>query len=402
MAISLVSTVAVSWFFYWLSLRRLARPAGRRVPVSRASQLRRTLLFALAVTAVASGAFWLGTHDDHHPDPFASGLVNLPPGPAGGSASGSGEVPSGPGPGQDTIPDGPVSISVNGVPLPTRGFVKDRVVMVPMEDVFTALGAAVLSDATRGTVTAVRGTTTAVVKIGTTEAYASDWRLTLDAPAMSIDSATYVPLRFCLTSFGAQIGFDAAARLAEIGCPGPGIPETELHLTGYEPLIDRSDFDEAVAHAAEYRDQSALMAAYTRVVEEGQWAVYASIITPWGSAAESVWWMMRQELAINGEYISGQLGDHDGKLGFAVWVPLAVDALSDARYTAVLYQDGVAHSLRQQNTMSRGTGYAGLNWLLMTFTVESARLSPRGPIVLIVTDASGTSRTFEWNLDTLR
>jgi hypothetical protein len=306
-------------------------------------------------------------------------------------------------PEEGSAEDKSVTVMVNGEVLPAKGFVQDGIAMVPMEAVFGALGAVVLHDQTSGTVTAIRRIATAVVTIGSTEAYVCDWRFTLDAPAVSIGGVTYVPLRFCLTGLDAQVSYDAESRGAEIGSPGPAAPAEESHLTGYQPFIERDDFDEAVAHAAEYRDQDALTAPYTRTIDDGQSSVYAHIITPWGSAASSAWWMTRHELAMDEKYIADQLETGYGGLALDFWIAKEVGSVNDAEYSAIVYQDGIAYELAcVASGPSRDTGYPDWCWFVCTFIVADREPKPTGPVTLVVTGTGGGPWIFEWNLDALR
>ncbi len=421
LAVSVLSTVAVSWFFYRLSLRHAARRGARRPPRSRRARLVRVLTFALLMVAVASGGFWLGTRGLGGSATPVAGPPASPsdsPGetsspsdassdsdtPAGDASPGSSTTPAG----SAAVPasaevDESVAVVVNGYALSEKGFVQDGVAMVPMEAVFGALGADVLHDQTGGTVTAIRRTATAVVTIGSTEAYAHDWRFTLDAPAVSIGGVTYVPLRFCLTGLDAQVSYDTESRRAEIGSPGPTSPAEELHLTGYQPVIDRGDFEEAVAHAAEYRDQEPLTAPYTRTIDDGDCSVYANIITPWGSAASSAWWMMRHGLAMDEDYIARELEIDDGRLVFDFWIAQGLEFVNDAEYSAVVYQNRVAY---RPQCVGRGpfrrTGYPDSWWVVFTFLTEGGQLDPTGLVILEVTGAGGGPWIFEWNLAALR
>ncbi|WNS45891.1 CotH kinase family protein [Paenibacillus sp. MMS20-IR301] len=73
---------------------------------------------------------------------------------------------------------------------------KDGRVLVPVSAIFSALGAEVTWDQTTRKITAVKGSTTITMTIGSKTAYINGQALTLDVPAQIIGNRTLVPVRF--------------------------------------------------------------------------------------------------------------------------------------------------------------------------------------------------------------
>jgi uncharacterized protein YjdB len=89
-------------------------------------------------------------------------------------------------------------------------------VMVPMRGIFEALGAEVRWDGTTGTITAIKGSITMILKIGDSVASVNGERVQMGQPAQIINGSTVVPVRFVSEALGAKVEWDAVARIVYI------------------------------------------------------------------------------------------------------------------------------------------------------------------------------------------
>ncbi|OQB15583.1 MAG: Arylsulfatase precursor [Firmicutes bacterium ADurb.Bin193] len=104
-----------------------------------------------------------------------------------------------------------ISHTFNPAPI----LVNDRT-MVPMRAIFEIMGATVSWEEATETVTAVKGDTTVVLKIGSTEAKVNGATKVLDAPAMLYQDRTMVPLRFISEALGADVEWVEATNTVKI------------------------------------------------------------------------------------------------------------------------------------------------------------------------------------------
>jgi hypothetical protein len=126
-----------------------------------------------------------------------------------------------------------VSVRINGVkmtipfdPRATRAepppfLVKSTGrVLVPIRFFTQAIGGQVTWDPA-GVVTLGLGDLTVVLRIGETTARVGDREVALDQPALIHQGRTFVPLRFVMEAFGAQVGWDSFHSVAHITLTGP-------------------------------------------------------------------------------------------------------------------------------------------------------------------------------------
>ena len=121
-----------------------------------------------------------------------------------------------PPPKQDEAPVRAIAIVVNGEelardPAPRASGYR---VLVPVVRIYSALGIGV---ARRGkTLIASAPSKRIAVTVGSRRAYVDNRVVLMDSPALEIDGATYVPLRFVADSLGAQVSYDPKAQRVEV------------------------------------------------------------------------------------------------------------------------------------------------------------------------------------------
>jgi hypothetical protein len=109
-----------------------------------------------------------------------------------------------------------IAIEINGEPLNTDTppqVIAGRL-LVPLRDVFDALGIAVRRDG--GTITARLPTGSVSFEVGSYEASVNGRPVTLDSPVVDRDGTTYAPLQLLVAAFGAQAVYDQRAARVEI------------------------------------------------------------------------------------------------------------------------------------------------------------------------------------------
>lgn len=88
--------------------------------------------------------------------------------------------------------------------------------MVPMREIFEALGAAIKWESSTETVTATKGDLSIKLIIGQSYALKNDERISLSPPAMIVNDKTMVPLRFVSESLGASVKWNESTRTVDI------------------------------------------------------------------------------------------------------------------------------------------------------------------------------------------
>ncbi len=128
----------------------------------------------------------------------------------------------------------PIQITVNGVPLVTdqAPVMSGSRTMVPLRGVFEALDAKVLWKQSTKTVTAVKGTTTVVLPVGSTRATINDKLTAMDVPAKMIKGRVMVPLRFVTEAMGSKVGWNKATQTVSITTSKGTTPITTTPSTG--------------------------------------------------------------------------------------------------------------------------------------------------------------------------
>lgn len=80
--------------------------------------------------------------------------------------------------------------------------------LIPMRDIYQAIGAVVQWDEDTRTAIAVKGDTYVTVQIGSTKAFVNSEEHTLDVAGVITNDRTFLPLRFVVEAMGAQVEWD--------------------------------------------------------------------------------------------------------------------------------------------------------------------------------------------------
>jgi len=124
-------------------------------------------------------------------------------------------------------------VTLNAKPLSLSG-----TVFVPMRDVFNNLGAAVTWNPTTQIIQAKHKSMVITLKVGSRQANVNGKKFTLNEAPKTIQSTTYVPLRFVSESLGAEVQWLASPRAVTITMPNsqntPSVDSTNLF-----PLLTR-------------------------------------------------------------------------------------------------------------------------------------------------------------------
>ncbi len=130
--------------------------------------------------------------------------------------------------------------------------------MVPLRGIFESLGAKVNWDPAAKTIAATRGSTNVFLGIGNTNVQLNGQNIVLDAPALIIDGATMVPLRFVGESFGADVRWMEATQTVIItsqpGYVSDSGPVDQAPVPSPVPAFTRADLDDLLAPIALYPD----------------------------------------------------------------------------------------------------------------------------------------------------
>jgi len=118
-----------------------------------------------------------------------------------------------------------INVTVDGQPVAFSGVGPRSVngrVLVPLRGVFEQMGAYVQWNPANRDVTATRGDSDVRLHIGDRTANVDGREVTLDVPAMIINGATMVPIRFLSESLGAEVRWREAERLVMIDTSNNG------------------------------------------------------------------------------------------------------------------------------------------------------------------------------------
>jgi len=143
------------------------------------------------------------------------------------------------------------TVTLNGQPLATSVEPLTRAgrTLVPMRDIFEALGASVQWNSVTQGILATRGRTTVDMQIGEHRAHINRQRVRLDQAPMLYQGSTMVPLRFVSEALGAHVDWNARYQVVAITtrprmgvlAPGAALPApAAAGGTGIEVASDRS------------------------------------------------------------------------------------------------------------------------------------------------------------------
>lgn len=160
--------------------------------------------------------------------------------------------------------ESPISVYIDGKQqtYSQPPILQNNSTLVPLRGIFESLGAKVDWNGTTQTVTAVKESTTVILKIGSTQPTINGTVKSISTPAQIINSSTMVPLRFVSEALGADVNWDGKARSITIistgktydvvlNFPADKYPKTAAHIKsaiekGETPIctIDRDGADE--------------------------------------------------------------------------------------------------------------------------------------------------------------
>lgn len=109
-----------------------------------------------------------------------------------------------------------VVVNGNALSFDVPPVIQNGRVLVPMRNIFGALGATVNWDSSTQTVTATEGSTFVSLVIGSTNANEGGTSVNLDVPPEIINGRTFVPLRFVGDALGCQVTWDATSQTVTI------------------------------------------------------------------------------------------------------------------------------------------------------------------------------------------
>lgn len=117
---------------------------------------------------------------------------------------------------------GSASVDLNGQPLATAvpPVIRSGSTLVPMRDIFEALGATVVWNNRTQEITAQKDVTRIWLQIGNRSARVGDDQRWLSQAPEIYSGSTLVPLRFVSEALGAEVNWDGSRRLVSITTPG--------------------------------------------------------------------------------------------------------------------------------------------------------------------------------------
>lgn len=132
--------------------------------------------------------------------------------------------------------------------------------LVPMRDIFEALGATVNYNSLNQSIAAQKGTTVVRLALGSRNAAVNNIPVTLDAPARTYYGSTFVPLRFVSEALGANVSFNPSNRVVSIsdssvragsGTQVAGLRQISIPAQSVVPVTLDSDISSATATAGQ-------------------------------------------------------------------------------------------------------------------------------------------------------
>ncbi len=115
--------------------------------------------------------------------------------------------------------------------------------LVPMREIFTAIGAAVTWDDTTRTALAVVDDVQVSIPIGSNLPTVNDIPIPIDVPSMLVGNRTYIPLRFAAESLGGDVIWDASTNTAIITTATTTVTAEEEDQDGERNKSDKIDIN---------------------------------------------------------------------------------------------------------------------------------------------------------------
>lgn len=115
------------------------------------------------------------------------------------------------------------SVALNGQPLATSAppIIENGRTLVPMRDIFEALGATVVWNPADQSIVAQKESTRVSLQIGSRTAHVDGRNVWLDHAPVISNGSTMVPLRFVSEALGAQVDWNSGQRLVSISTANP-------------------------------------------------------------------------------------------------------------------------------------------------------------------------------------
>ncbi len=108
------------------------------------------------------------------------------------------------------VPKDLIKVKVNGksVIFDVAPIIKDGRTLVPLRAIFEVLGAEVRWDEETETITGIRGSSSIVIQLNSSDALVNGEHKELEVPATAINGRTFVPTRFIAESLGTKVNWD--------------------------------------------------------------------------------------------------------------------------------------------------------------------------------------------------
>ncbi|MEO6907119.1 MAG: DUF6600 domain-containing protein [Abditibacteriaceae bacterium] len=148
------------------------------------------------------------------------------------------------------------TVMLNGTALNTSvsPIVENGSTLVPMRDIFEALGATVLWDQQNQTIRAQKGSTAIWLQIGNTNARVGNQQVALNQPPILSMGSTLVPLRFVSEALGANVDWNGNTRVVQITTNGnSSVDQQAPYQNTYN---DNSNVDQQAPYQSTYNDNS--------------------------------------------------------------------------------------------------------------------------------------------------
>ncbi|MDN5332594.1 MAG: spore germination protein [Tepidanaerobacteraceae bacterium] len=161
---------------------------------------------------------------------------------------------------------GSIKVFLNGgeIKFDVPPVMKNNRVLVPFRSLSENLGADVYWDQRTRTITAEKGGTEIILKIGNPVAYINGKSVKLDVPALIVRGRTLVPIRFFSEAFGAQVSWDGAKMAVYVNVK-EGLAKYVLgyyYSQSYDDFVKNADKLSSIAAKWYTLDQNSNLTSY--------------------------------------------------------------------------------------------------------------------------------------------